>query len=409
MSLLSRHSQSLRHARAVTASTVLLSSLPQEAEGWSLLGCYSSRLCSLSPLSPHALRNISAMRLVIGATQLTEPGPEAQVRLIKRLLVHKEYDPADQSNDIALLELNEPVQCSPYIQLVCVPNATLNVAQLETCYVAGWGATTARSQQSSDVLQEAKVHLINVQVCNSSEWYQGDVHTHNLCAGYPEGGIDTCQGDSGGPLMCQDNSADFFWLVGVTSWGRGCARAKRPGIYTSVQHFYDWILVQMELLPQVEASRSWSHYTTASQPWIHHTNAPWPTQKPWPKPPPTQKPWPRPPPTYKPWPTTLPAPKPWPTTLPPPKPWPTTLPAPKPWPTTLPPPKPWPTTLPAPKPWPPTLPTSKPWPKPTPTQKPSSIPAPVEEIKTCPFPLKKLMEFFTQMRDLLKNLQGIAG
>ncbi|NXQ64071.1 ACRO protein, partial [Anthoscopus minutus] len=186
-------------------------------------------------------RNISTMRLLIGATQLTEPGPAAEVRLIKRLLVHKDYSSADQSNDIALLELNEPVRCSPYVQLVCVPNATLNVALLETCYVAGWGATTAKSQKSSDVLQEAKVHLIDVQLCNSSEWYGGDVHTHNLCAGYPEGGIDTCQGDSGGPLMCKDNSADFFWVVGVTSWGKGCAREKRPGIYTSVQHFYDWI------------------------------------------------------------------------------------------------------------------------------------------------------------------------
>ncbi|XP_068043886.1 acrosin-like isoform X2 [Anomalospiza imberbis] len=313
-------------------------------------------------------RNISAMRLLIGATQLTEPGPGAEVRLIKRLLIHKEYGSADQSNDIALLELNEPVQCSSYIQLVCVPNATLNVAQLETCYVAGWGATTARSQKSSDVLQEAKVHLISVQICNSSEWYQGDIHTHNLCAGYPEGGIDTCQGDSGGPLMCKDNSADFFWVVGVTSWGRGCARAKRPGIYTSVQHFYDWILIQMELLPQVEASRAWSHYTTASQPWTHHTNAPWPTQKPWPRPPPTHKPWP----------------------------------------TTLPTHKPWPTTLPTPRPWPKPTPTQKPWPKPIPTQKPSSIPTPVEEIKNCPFPLKKLMEFFTQIQELLKNLQGIS-
>ncbi|CAN8176050.1 unnamed protein product [Coccothraustes coccothraustes] len=113
-------------------------------------------------------RNISAMRLLIGATQLTEPGPGAQVRLIERLLVHKEYSPADQSNDIALLELNEPVQCSSYIQLACVPNATVNVAQLESCYVAGWGATSARSQKSSDVLQEAKVHLIDVQVCNSN-------------------------------------------------------------------------------------------------------------------------------------------------------------------------------------------------------------------------------------------------
>uniref|UniRef100_A0A8C5JHP2 Acrosin n=1 Tax=Junco hyemalis TaxID=40217 RepID=A0A8C5JHP2_JUNHY len=239
-------------------------------------------------------RNISAMRLLIGVTQLTEPGPEAQVRLIKRLLIHNEYDPADQSNDIALLEMSEPVQCNSHIQLVCVPKATLNVAQLDTCYVAGWGGHS-QTLGKGDILQEAKVHLINVQVCNSSEWYQGDVHSHNLCAGYPEGGIDTCQGDSGGPLMCKDKDSDFFWVVGITSWGRGCARAKRPGIYTSVRHFYDWIVLQMEM----------------------------------------------------PWPTTMPTPK------------------------------------------------------------PSSLPTPVEENNNCPYPLKKLMEFFTEIQKLLKNLQGI--
>ncbi|XP_014108291.1 PREDICTED: acrosin-like [Pseudopodoces humilis] len=192
---------------------------------------------------------IGILNVVIGVTQLTQPGPEAQVRRIKKLFRHENYRRSDITNDIALLELDEPVQCSPYIQLACVAEPALRVSELQNCWIAGWGSTTKGGQDSSDHLQEAKVQLIDVQLCNSSGWYAGKIHTHNLCAGYPQGNIDTCQGDSGGPLMCQDNNADSWWVVGVTSWGKGCARAKLPGVYTSTQYFYDWILAQMGLSP----------------------------------------------------------------------------------------------------------------------------------------------------------------
>ncbi|OWK50802.1 Acrosin [Lonchura striata] len=186
---------------------------------------------------------ISRWEVVMGVSDLSQPGPEAEVRHIQRLLVHQHYVPATARNDIALVELDRPVECSDYIQLGCVPDASIRVLELKSCYIAGWNF--ARGM----VLRESKVHLIHTEICNSSRWYGGAVHADNLCAGYPQGGIDTCQGDSGNPLICKDNRADYYWLVGLNSWGRGCDRARRPGIYTSTQHFYNWILIQTGLSP----------------------------------------------------------------------------------------------------------------------------------------------------------------
>ncbi|NWW21273.1 ACRO protein, partial [Falcunculus frontatus] len=81
--------------------------------------------------------NISMLYVVIGATQLTQPGPGVEVRQIKKLVRHENYKRRDMSNDIALLELNEPVQCSPYIQLACVADDILgaSLSQDLNCWV----------------------------------------------------------------------------------------------------------------------------------------------------------------------------------------------------------------------------------------------------------------------------------
>ncbi|XP_023801267.1 acrosin-like isoform X2 [Cyanistes caeruleus] len=190
--------------------------------------------------------NISMVYVLIGATQLSQPGPGAVVRNVKKVVIHPYYiSAANYSYDIAILQLDQPVLCSQYIQLACVADPALRVSELYNCWIAGWGYTTEKSQQSADRLQEAKVQLIDVQLCNSTGWHTGIVQPHNLCAGYPEGNIDTCRGDSGGPLMCQDNNAEYWWVVGISSWGRGCGRPKWPGVFVSTQYFYDWIVYNM--------------------------------------------------------------------------------------------------------------------------------------------------------------------
>lgn len=84
-------------------------------------------------------------------------------------------------------------------------------------------------------------------VCNIA--YEGSIKPGMLCAGYREGGIDACQGDSGGPLVWR--TSDGPVLVGVVSFGTGCARKLKYGVYTRVSAYRDWIDRQL-LLQQVK-------------------------------------------------------------------------------------------------------------------------------------------------------------
>ncbi|XP_053114347.1 acrosin-like [Hemicordylus capensis] len=187
-------------------------------------------------------RFLEHWKLVIGATQLSRPGPDTEERSIKNLVEHEQYQRRNNFNDIALLELDQPINCSDYVQPACLPDESIDVPTLDHCYVSGWGVTDVKKPtQTADIMQEARVNQIPLEMCNSSGWYNSRIHYNNICAGYEQGGIDSCQGDSGGPLMCRETRSERFWVIGVTSWGTGCANVRKPGVYTGTQHFLDWI------------------------------------------------------------------------------------------------------------------------------------------------------------------------
>ncbi|BHF57770.1 Transmembrane protease serine 5 [Sparganum proliferum] len=107
------------------------------------------------------------------------------------------------------------------------------------CIVAGWGKT--EDQSVSPTVRDLVVPVLDVEVCNKSAAYSGHVTDAMLCAGHLEGGKDACQGDSGGPLMCRKATEDSWTLVGIVSFGKGCAEAGVPGIYSRVTSVINWI------------------------------------------------------------------------------------------------------------------------------------------------------------------------
>ncbi|XP_032076271.1 transmembrane protease serine 3 [Thamnophis elegans] len=163
--------------------------------------------------------------------------------LVDKIIYHKNYKPKTMKNDIALIKLATPLALNGLIEPICLPNFGEHFPEGKMCWISGWGATE-EGGDTSETMKYAGVPLISNKVCNHGEVYGGIVASSMLCAGYLKGGIDTCQGDSGGPLACKD--LNTWKLVGTTSFGVGCAEENKPGVYSRITSYLDWIHEQME-------------------------------------------------------------------------------------------------------------------------------------------------------------------
>uniref|UniRef100_A0A8J8Y7A7 Transmembrane protease serine n=1 Tax=Callithrix jacchus TaxID=9483 RepID=A0A8J8Y7A7_CALJA len=186
----------------------------------------------------HCFRSNSNPRQWIATFGISTRDPKLKMG-VRSITIHDNYKSATHENDIALVRLENNVTFTKDIHRVCLPATTQNSPPGSTAYVTGWGAREYSGPTVKE-LRQGQVRIISNDVCNAPYSYNGAILPGMLCAGLRQGGVDACQGDSGGPLV-QEDSRRLWFLVGIVSWGEECGLPDKPGVYTRVTTYLDWI------------------------------------------------------------------------------------------------------------------------------------------------------------------------
>lgn len=194
--------------------------------------------CVTSDSNPNSADNPRNIDLVINQSDLGT-GLTGERIGAEKIFIHPYYYGAG-TTDIALVYMESASSAQP-VDLV-YPESPLESPGV-LARVVGWGLTSWSFTQSgfpSPRLREVDLPLVTASSCDAA--YAGSIDEGILiCAGYANGGRDACQGDSGGPLFVFDESRQSYSQAGIVSFGRGCALADTPGVYTRVSSQADWI------------------------------------------------------------------------------------------------------------------------------------------------------------------------
>ncbi|XP_056392698.1 uncharacterized protein LOC130285363 [Hyla sarda] len=210
--------------------------------------------------------NISNYYVLLGAYQLQVNNSNQAVYSLSNGYISSQYVSSNGViGDIALLKLSVPATYTNDIMPVCLPSSTVNFPCGMECWVTGWGDISYNvSLPNPRTLQKVMVQLIDYKTCDSmyhinstTSSYTTIIYNSMICAGYSAGGKDSCQGDSGGPLVCKVNG--IWYQAGVVSFGDGCGKPNRPGVYTLVSAY-------QSLIQSTIPSQSFQSLTNIPQP-----------------------------------------------------------------------------------------------------------------------------------------------
>ncbi|XP_076246579.1 vitamin K-dependent protein C [Calliopsis andreniformis] len=231
--------------------TRIIGGRPANRGSWpwqvAVLNRYREAFCGGTLISPrwvltaaHCIRKRLYVR--IGEHDLTvKEGTELELR-VDSVTVHPEYDADTVDNDIAMLRL--PVTLSPSSSrgIACLPGTNQPLPTNQLCTIIGWGKSRVTDDFGTDVLHQAQIPIVSSDVCRDV-YIDYRITDNMFCAGYRRGKMDSCAGDSGGPLLCRDpRKPGHPWTIfGITSFGEGCGKRGKFGIYAKISNYVRWI------------------------------------------------------------------------------------------------------------------------------------------------------------------------
>ncbi|XP_034094289.1 tissue-type plasminogen activator isoform X4 [Gymnodraco acuticeps] len=183
------------------------------------------------------------LEVILGRTFRKQNSSSEQIFKVEKYWNHEKFDSETFDNDIVLLKLKTDIGIcavnSPEVLPACLPDRGLVLPDWTECEISGYGKDSEFSAEFSERVKRGYVRLWPKERCVPDVLSQRTITPNMLCAGDTRGLDDACKGDSGGPLVCRNN--DKMTLMGVISWGDGCGQKDKPGVYTRVTHYIDWI------------------------------------------------------------------------------------------------------------------------------------------------------------------------
>ncbi|NWV99970.1 FA7 factor, partial [Machaerirhynchus nigripectus] len=187
----------------------------------------------------HCLDLVRPQHVTLGDFDKYQREFKEQKIAVERSWTHPHYNSNNYNGDIALLYLSSAAVLNEYMIPICLPSpnlAALLSKEGRVGMVSGWGATHERGS-TLHFLMKVRLPIVGLERCQRA---MARLLTDGMfCAGHSTAAADACKGDSWGPFTVAHRNTWF--LLGIVSWGEGCAEQGKKGVYTRVSNYIPWI------------------------------------------------------------------------------------------------------------------------------------------------------------------------